>query len=509
MEYDKKLQNRLLWKYLTESHDNFLENRKLAIENCKKNPLFFINNFLFTYNPRKETGLQHIPFILYDYQEEAVSTIIKHIEVGKDLLIEKSRDMGASWLFLAVSYWGLRFNGWKSLFGSRNEKFVDTRGDMDSLFEKIRYMDKRCPKWLRMGFREGITDKSMLLINPEDKSAISGESNNPYFGTAGRQKFILFDEFSKWEQTDESAWQASGDATPCRIANSTPSDRGMNCHFYKLIKQGIDKITMHWVLHPEKNKGLYYIHLDEKVYLNTSRKEDIEKALELWKAGVKLGSEWYDGECERRNEIEIAQELDIAYDASLAGAIFNKFDMKKQVGNIEYNSNLPLYVAWDFGMDTTSLLWIQTDGKQNFIIDEYENKGEDIFHYIEIVNAKSYKQAIHFGDPYSGGVKQMQNASTIAQLLMRQGIRMRLAARVSINDRINASRIRLKDTLVSNKCILFIDMLSNWRFRKPIRNTDKPIPEHSRFSHIGEAHGYFSVGMSIETNNFIKSRYTK
>jgi len=495
------------FKLLTEEHENYLQNREVAIELCKKDPVFFINNFLFTYDPRNEGGGQHIPFILYDYQEEAVPIIQEHINNGQDLLIEKSRDMGASWLFLAVAFWGLRFQEWISLMGSRNEKFVDTRGNMDSLFEKLRYMDRMLPEWLKLGFKEGISDKSLLLINPKDKSTISGESNNSYFGTAGRYNFILFDEFSKWEQTDDIAWRSCGDATPCRIANSTPSDRGMNCHFYKLIEQGIDKLTLHWTKHPDKNRGLYYERAEEKIFLNPDKEEDLEKANELWKAGTRVGSIWYDKECERRNDIEIAQELDIAYDASLAGAIFNKFDFKTQVENVEYRSSLPLYVSWDFGMDTTAILWIQTDGVNDFVIDEYQNKGEDIYHYIEIVQSKSYKTAQHFGDPYSGGIKQMQSASTVAQILQKQGIRMKLATRVSVNDRVNASRARIQKTTVSKKCPLFLDTIANWRFKKPMRGNDKPTTEHSVFSHLGESYGYYAVGMSMGRPNLIKSRY--
>ena len=499
---------RLKWRLLTEEHPNREQNREVAIELCKKDPVFFINNFLFTYDPRKTGYGQHIPFILYDYQEDAVPVIREHIDRGQDLLIEKSRDMGASWLFLAVAYWGLNFQGWISLMGSRNEKFVDTRGDMGSLFEKLRYMDRKLPKWLSLGFKEGMTDKSLLLINPNDKSTIAGESNNVYFGTAGRYKFILFDEFSKWDKTDETAWRSAGDATPCRIANSTPSERGKNCQFYKLIEGGIDKLTLHWTKHPDKNRGLYYERDEEKIILNPDNLEDLQKANDLWKAGVRVGSDWYDFECERRDEVEIAQELDIAYDASLAGAIFSKFDPKTQIKKVEYRSNLPLYVSWDFGMDTTALLWIQTDGITDYIIDEYQNKGEDIYHYIEVINSKPYKTASHFGDPYSGGIKQMQSSSTVAQILQRQGIRMRLAARVSINDRLNASRIRIKNTIVSTLCPLFIDTIGNWRFKKAIRENDKPIPEHSVFSHLGESHGYFAVGMSMGPTPIVRSRFS-
>lgn len=503
-----KLNERIKWKFLTESHDNYEENRKVALELCATDVLFFINNFCFTYDPRGESEkTRHLPFLLYDFQEETIKKLVEHIEVGKDFLVEKSRDMGATWIICAVFYWGWRFKGWDLHVGSRKEDLVDKRGDINSVMEKIRYINNRLPKWLKTDLKEGTTDKTNLIKNPETGNSITGESNNPYFGTGGRFKAILFDEFSKWEQTDDFAWRSCGDATPCRIANSTPSERGMNCQFFKLIEQGIDKSRLHWTLHPDKRVGMYYEHLGNKIPLNPNSQEDMEKLEELLKSNIRVGSEWYDKECERRSDIEVAQELDIAYDASLSGTIF-KVDLKEKVKLVTYRNDLPLFVGMDFGMDTTAIVWVQSDGKFYYVIDEYENKGVDIYHYIEVINAKPYKQAIYYGDPYSGGIKQMQSNNTVAQILMRHGIRMQLANRVSIMDRINASRAIMKDTIISKQCPLFIDMVQKWRFRKPVRNNDKPIPEHSIYSHLGEAFGYFSVGTRMGPTRVIKSRYS-
>ena len=69
-------------------------------ECCRRDPVFFVNAFCWTYDPRSKP-FTRIPLILYDFQEEALIKIIRAIG-NRDLLIEKSRDMGVSWCVLAV-----------------------------------------------------------------------------------------------------------------------------------------------------------------------------------------------------------------------------------------------------------------------------------------------------------------------------------------------------------------------------------------------------------------------
>ena len=64
-------------------------------------------------------------------------------------LVEKSRDMGATWTTVAFSVWLWLFRPGSAIgFGSRKELLVDRLGDMDSIFEKIRYTIKMLPGFL-------------------------------------------------------------------------------------------------------------------------------------------------------------------------------------------------------------------------------------------------------------------------------------------------------------------------------------------------------------------------
>lgn len=271
-----------------------------------RDPLFAFNAFFFTYDPRKRP-LHQQPFCTYPHQDEHILGLVDAINDGHDYLTEKSRDMGATWDVVGtfVWFWLNPSGGSDFLCGSRIEDYVDKKGDMRTLLEKARYIVYRLPGWLRpKGFRKNVHDNFMRLWNPETGASITGESNNPNFSTGGRYAGILFDEFAKWESSDESAWTAAGDASPCRIPVSTPF--GAGGQYYVLATDGkTKKVTLHWTLHPEKRAGLYCVWPPP----NQRDKE----SLTGWEPEIELRSPWYDGECERRRPREIRQELDIDY----------------------------------------------------------------------------------------------------------------------------------------------------------------------------------------------------
>ena len=266
--------------------------------------LFAFNAFFLTLDVRRRPEHDQ-PFCTYPYQDFVILDLVKHINEGKDIPIEKSRDMGASWMIILIFlwFWLDSTGGADFLVGSRIEDYVDKKGDMRTLIEKARYALKRLPYWLKpKGFQVKHHDNFMKLQNPETGASITGESNNPNFSTGGRYLAILFDEFAKWKDTDESAWTASGDATPCRIPNSTPF--GAAGKYYDLIHEASNKLRLHWSLHPRKAKGAYCR------YPRTSEEEEYETPEELERL---IRSPWYDAECARRRPTEIAQELDIDY----------------------------------------------------------------------------------------------------------------------------------------------------------------------------------------------------
>ena len=203
---------------------------------------------------------------------------------GEDLVIKKSRDMGASWIDLTDIEWRWMFKDLQSfLLGSRKEEFVDKRGDHKSLFAKLDFIHERLPKWLMPNHER----RSMHLKNLDNGSTIDGESTNSDFARGDRRTAILLDEFASVENGPEIL-TATADATNCRLFNSTP--KGANAFYDLAMDRNKRQLRMHWSQHPVKAKGLYS------------------------DADGKPRSPWYDAECLRRSHpMEIAQELDIDF----------------------------------------------------------------------------------------------------------------------------------------------------------------------------------------------------
>ena len=144
-------------KYPKTVRDNLLlraqiiqdpKKQQVAYEMCKRDILFFINVGLDIFEPR-DTKMPHKPFITWDFQDQAVLDMKKAIENGEDVIIEKSRDMGATWIVVTLLCWFWMLSpGFEALIGSRKEDLVDNF-QKDSLFGKFDYLIKSMPSWLK------------------------------------------------------------------------------------------------------------------------------------------------------------------------------------------------------------------------------------------------------------------------------------------------------------------------------------------------------------------------
>lgn len=280
-------------------------------ELCRRDIIFWIDLFCWTKDPRRKIDI--LPFICYDYQRTYIKDIERAIDEQNDDLSDKSRDMGVSWMVLYVMEHKWTFeSGSDFRVGSRKEEYVDQLNNIDTLLEKIRFNLKRQPRWLLpKDFEPDEHATYMRIRNTENGNTIIGESANPHFGSGGRRKAILLDEFAKWDKSvAEAAWTATADVTKCRIVVSTPVGSGNKfAQLSQGTKEKINKHSLHWTLHPHKADGAYYVDsFGNKVVL-----DDYRKAYPLWKKGVKIRSPWYDAEDERRSESDLAQEVDIDY----------------------------------------------------------------------------------------------------------------------------------------------------------------------------------------------------
>jgi hypothetical protein len=304
-------------KWRSDIHQKVLDNPDYADvlwEICSQDPIFLMNGFAWTYDPRSKIGEKRLPFpklpfILYPFQEDALLRLVNSIG-EHDILIEKSRDMGASWLCMASMFWRWLFEPMQSfLLVSRVEAYVDDSENPKALMWKWDFLLDNLPSWLQpRGYKKKIHRRKMHCENPENGSVVDGESTNMNVARGDRRTAILLDEFAAVEQGG-SVLKATRDATNSRIFNSTPMGTGNS--FYDIRETNIEKIRLHWSVHPSKSIGLYTS--DDKGTLRILDQpgypDDYMPTLD-----GKIRSPWYDGECKRAaHPQEIAQELDIDF----------------------------------------------------------------------------------------------------------------------------------------------------------------------------------------------------
>jgi len=238
--------------------------QKLFLELMFVKPQIYFNTCAFTFDPRKKRGYKNIPFILRPAQSDVVDALKEHIDFGKDLLIDKSRDEGATEIVckLFALYWRLEPQC-QLLVGSRKAEFVDKGveinkgqliGDHKCLMHKIIYGVTHWPKWMQPNFYKTY----LHLENLDNSAVIDGEATNENFGAGDRRKAVLVDEHGRIDHRMAGAIVDNlPDTTDCTIYNSTHF-YGVGHPYNKLLSSSkIDVIVLPWERNPEKNEGIY------------------------------------------------------------------------------------------------------------------------------------------------------------------------------------------------------------------------------------------------------------
>lgn len=168
-------------------------------------PWEFINHWVFTYDPRriKPGQTAYVPFVMFQRQEEFVRLLHQALHGSAGVLVDKSRDMGVTWLACAFSVWLWRFWPGASVgWGSRKADLVDKLGDPDSIFEKMRIIIRWLPPaLLPRGFNDQLHVGQMKILNHETGASIIGEAGDN-IGRGGRKICYFLDEAAHVEHPE-------------------------------------------------------------------------------------------------------------------------------------------------------------------------------------------------------------------------------------------------------------------------------------------------------------------
>lgn len=268
----------------------------------------FIMHWMDTYDPRRTAdhenielrGSKWVPFVFFLKQSDFITFLHELRLSGESGLCEKSRDMGATWLACAYSVWSWLFIDSDAIgWGSRKENLVDTLGDPDSLFEKMRLILSKLPAfWIPQGFMPKKHATFMKLINPENGSTITGEAGDN-IGRGGRKSMYFKDEAAHYERP-EKIEAALGDNTNVQVDIS--SVNGLDNVFANRREHGVD-----WKPGVQIAKGFVRVFVMD------------------WKDHPAKTQSWYDArkaKYEREGMAHVfAQEVDRNYSASISNTI--------------------------------------------------------------------------------------------------------------------------------------------------------------------------------------------
>lgn len=306
--------------------------RTSTIEAYRNDFGFAVNFGAWQFNPKKFD--QRVgPFITWPSQDRAWRKIFDCVEQGRDLVVEKSREEGASWLCVMGMDWlASTQERMQFLMVSRIAELVDGHTP-DALFWKIDFLHDHLPEWLR----PKVERLKMHIGYKGTNSTVTGMASTGDFAVGGRATAIFMDEFGKMKNAQE-AYDRSADTSSCRIFNFTHT--GPDTAAYRLSERDeVDKVRLHWSENPWKRRGLYYFdkikneiviidkEFDFTAYCKEQRRKHFEKPdkyppypeqYEFDRSGepggpyAGLRSVYYDAECLRRNSARaVAMDLDI------------------------------------------------------------------------------------------------------------------------------------------------------------------------------------------------------
>lgn len=205
---------------------------------------------------------------------------------------------------------------------------------------------------------------------------------------------------------------------------------------------------------------------------------------------------------EARKELtpeQFEQELECSFEAAIMGAYWSKelaeAERAGRVCELTYEPALPVHTAWDLGIgDSTAIWFFQVSGGEIRVIDHYENHGQGLPHYAEVMAAKGYA----YGDdwvPHDAKVKELGTGRTRVETLVSLRRRPRVVPDHKLMDGINAVRQTLPRVWFDKvRCADGLEALRQYRTDYDEKTRAfKDTPRHDWSSHTADAMRYLAM----------------
>ena len=192
-----------------------------------------------------------------------------------------------------------------------------------------------------------------------------------------------------------------------------------------------------------------------------------------------------------------------AWQATEHGLYYGKQMMtarvERRIGNIPYDTTVPVYTAWDLGYNDSTCVWFfQLVGKEIHLIDYVEGSGESLSHWLGVVKSKPYVYGKHLA-PHDVMAHEFSSGMTRQSSARKMGIELLAVSKLDVNEGIDAARnILNRCWFDEQKCQQGIRALEaykkEWNDRQGCWSSR---PLHNWASHGADAFRTLATGLNL------------
>ena len=202
------------------------------------------------------------------------------------------------------------------------------------------------------------------------------------------------------------------------------------------------------------------------------------------------------------------QEFECSFTAAVSGAYYGKLiskaEKENRIGNVPVDEHVGVETWWDLGIgDSTAIWFAQRIGEEIHLIDYYENSGESLAHYADVLEEKGYAYERHIA-PHDIMARELGTGKSRFEVSQDLGIDFEVAPKLEVDHGIESVRNALPYCWFDReKCKLGLDALRQYRKQWDEKNqVFKNKPLHDWCSHAADSFRYGCVHDPIDTTDW-------
>ncbi len=172
-----------------------------------------------------------------------------------------------------------------------------------------------------------------------------------------------------------------------------------------------------------------------------------------------------------------------------------------RIGSVPVDEHKQVFTAWDIGYgDSTAIVFYQIVGQEIHVVDFYENHGESLHHYAQVLKDKGYIYGGHYA-PHDIDSHSFTTGLSAKEVGASLGVRFLVlpTLKITLESGIEAVRSVFPRIWIDEKrCGPLIRCLENYRKEFDQRlQTYKSRPLHDKYSHGADSFRYMALAVKI------------